>query len=273
MCENLNMATMVVLHAHPDDEAIATSGTMAKAKAAGHRVVLVVATCGELGQTPADLAPGETLADRRIAETLRSAALIGADRVEFLGYRDSGMEDDPRINDAETFHSADLEAASQKMAAILIEENADLIVGYDERGNYMHPDHLKVHAVGKRAAEIAGTPEVYEATMNRDFIWEIMQRQREMMPDAIEADVMGGATSVEDLNLGMRDWQITHCVDVREFVPVKRAAMGAHSSQIDDQSFFLQLPEEAFAASFGQEWFIKRGTARASGAPFQDSIL
>src|SRR3954451_15005609 len=53
--------TLVTVHAHPDDEAIATSGTMARAKADGHRVVLVVATRGELGEVPDDLAPGETL--------------------------------------------------------------------------------------------------------------------------------------------------------------------------------------------------------------------
>ena len=267
------MATMVVLHAHPDDEAIATSGTMAKAKAAGHRVVLVVATRGELGETPDDLAPGESLADRRTAETTASAAIIGVDRLEFLGYRDSGMQDDPRINDRDTFHMADLEAASEKMAAILEAESADLLLSYDERGNYMHPDHLKVHAVGKRAAEIAGTPAVFEATMNRDFIWDVMQRQRELLPEGSQPDVMDGATSVEDLNLGMRDWQITHCVDVREYVPLKRESMAAHKSQISDSSFFLQLPEEAFAASFGQEWFIERGAPRAANAPFLTAIL
>ncbi|HKA94401.1 MAG TPA: PIG-L family deacetylase, partial [Acidimicrobiia bacterium] len=35
--------TLVTFHAHPDDEAIATAGVMAKAAAEGHRVVLVVA--------------------------------------------------------------------------------------------------------------------------------------------------------------------------------------------------------------------------------------
>ena len=267
------MATIVVLHAHPDDEAIATSGTMAKAKAAGHRVVLVVATRGELGEAPDDLAAGESLADRRTAETLKSAAIIGADRVEFLGYRDSGMEDDPRINDADTFHSADLESASQRMAEILREENADILIGYDERGNYMHPDHIKVHHVGARAAEIAGTPKVYEATMNRDFIWNLMQQRTQGLPPEMQAEVLGNATSVEDFNLGMRDWTITHRVEVSEYVPIKRAAMSAHASQISDQSFFLQMPEEMFAESFGHEWFIRRGATRGTDEPFADSLL
>ncbi len=267
------MTTLVVLHAHPDDEAIATSGTMAKAKAAGHRVVLVVATRGELGEVPDDLRADETLADRRTTETLASAALIGADRVEFLGYRDSGMEDDPRINDAGTFHSADLEEAAQRLAVILRDEHADILIGYDERGNYLHPDHVKVHHVGARASELANTPAVFEATMNRDFIWAIMQRQRDEIPKEMQEEMSRGAETIEAFNLGMREWQITHRVEVSEYVALKKSAMMAHASQIGEQSFFLQMPNDAFATSFGYEWFIERGATRAEGAPFLDSIF
>ena len=70
------MATLVCFHAHPDDEALTTGGVMARAAAAGHRVVLVVATGGEYGEVPEDLAPGETLVERRRAETMQSAAAL-----------------------------------------------------------------------------------------------------------------------------------------------------------------------------------------------------
>src|SRR3954467_13929938 len=83
--------TLMTVHAHPDDESIGTGGTMAKAVAAGHRVVLVVATGGEGGEVPDDLAPGETLVARRRAETMCSAGVLGVARVEWLGYVDSGM--------------------------------------------------------------------------------------------------------------------------------------------------------------------------------------
>ena len=85
------MGTLVAFHAHPDDEALTTGGTSPRASAEGHRVVLVVATNGEFGESPDDLAPGETLVDRRRAETDRSAATLGVHRVVWLGYRDSGM--------------------------------------------------------------------------------------------------------------------------------------------------------------------------------------
>ena len=58
------MATLLAFHAHPDDEAIATGGTMRLAADAGHRVVLVVATRGECGEVQDGfLEPGETLGE------------------------------------------------------------------------------------------------------------------------------------------------------------------------------------------------------------------
>ena len=48
------MATIVYLHAHPDDEASQTAGTMARASAEGHRVVVVFATNGDHGEIAAD---------------------------------------------------------------------------------------------------------------------------------------------------------------------------------------------------------------------------
>src|SRR5829696_751091 len=99
--------TLVSFHAHPDDEVITTGGTIARAVEEGHRVVLVFATRGELGEVPDDLAPGESLAERRTAETARAAVILGVSRVEYLGYRDSGMADEPTNDDDGAFWRAD----------------------------------------------------------------------------------------------------------------------------------------------------------------------
>jgi LmbE family N-acetylglucosaminyl deacetylase len=179
--------TLVTFHAHPDDESIATGGTMARAAAAGHRVVLVIATRGELGLV-ADgfLRDGETLAERRIVETAAAGEILGVERIEFLGYRDSGMADDPRREDDGSFWTADVEEAAARLAAILDEEHADVLTIYDEKGNYGHPDHIQVHRVGHRAGELAGTPAVFEATMNHDYIVGLMKEQGDTMPDGVE---------------------------------------------------------------------------------------
>src|SRR5215210_4215122 len=165
------MATLVCFHAHPDDESIATGGVMAKAADDGHRVVLVVATRGEHGEVAEGfLDPGEELWERRVKETLACAEVLGVARVEFLGYVDSGMIGTPENELPESFWQADVEEAATRLAAILTEEDADVLTIYDENGNYGHPDHIQVHRVGSRAAELAGTPRVYMNTINRDHL-------------------------------------------------------------------------------------------------------
>ena len=148
------MGTLVCLHAHPDDEAIATGGSMARAHAEGHRVVLIVATDGAHGEVPDDLADGETLADRRRAETMASAEALGIDRVEFLDYTDSGMSGWDQNDHHEAFCQADLDTVAGRIADLLRHEQADVFTIYDWHGGYGHPDHVQVHRVGCRAEEL-----------------------------------------------------------------------------------------------------------------------
>jgi LmbE family N-acetylglucosaminyl deacetylase len=254
------MATLVFFHAHPDDESIATGGTMAKAAADGHRVVLVLATKGEHGEVDDGfLDEGETLAERRVEESHASAAVLGASAVEFLGYVDSGMVDTPENDLPGSFWSADVEQAAARLAEILRREHADVLTVYDSNGNYGHPDHIQVHRVGVRAAELAGTPDVFEATVNRDAMMKGIKEMRErgLFDGADEAEV----PDAEEMNLGVSEAVLTTAVDVSAWLDKKRASMRAHASQIGEQSFFLSMPDEAFAGAFGIEWYIHRGVA------------
>jgi LmbE family N-acetylglucosaminyl deacetylase len=249
------VATLVSFHAHPDDEAIPTGGTLAKAAKDGHRVVLVFATKGEHGEVEEGfLDPGETLTERRVEETQRSAEILGASRVEFLGYVDSGMMGTPENDASGSFWQADLEEAAAKLAAILTEEKADVLTIYDDHGVYGHPDHIQVYRVGVRAAEMAGTQRVYESTANRDDVQRGLLEAREM---GVEAPGDLDPDAFKDF--GVTDAEITTEIDVSEFLDVKRAAMRAHASQISEASFFLSMPDEFFARAFGQEWYIRRG--------------
>lgn len=253
--------TLVTFHAHPDDEAIATAGVMAKAAAEGHRVVLVVATRGEhAGFGHEMLEPDETMSERRVQETERAAEILGVARVEFLGYVDSGMMGTPE-NDADgSFWTADVDEAADRVAKILHEERADVLTVYDDHGGYGHPDHIQVHRVGVRAAELAGTPLVYESTINRDHI-------RRLFEHAIasgNAELPGGLDpndlpDPDDTTFGSPESIITTVVDVRDYIGRKREAMVAHASQIAESHFFLKLPLDMFREGFGFESFIRRG--------------
>jgi LmbE family N-acetylglucosaminyl deacetylase len=248
------MATLVTFHAHPDDEAIACGGTMAKAAAAGHRVVLVTATGGEQGEVADDfLRPDETLAQRRQEELAEAARILGVARVELLGYRDSGMVGTPANDDPDCFWRAPVEEAAARLAKVLVEERPDVFTVYDERGNYGHPDHIQVHRVGVRAAELAGVERVFEATINRDEMRRIFRWVAELG--------LAGLPDIEgvDDEMGLPEAIITTAIDVSVQLEVKRRAMAAHASQIPPDSFFLTMPEPAFAVAFGTEWYRLRG--------------
>jgi len=246
----LGMATLVAFHAHPDDECLLQSGSLAKAVHDGHRVVVVYATRGEVGESPDGLLePGESLVERRMAEAMRSAEALGVHRVAWLGYRDSGMMGTPDNDDPRCFWRADLEDAAARVAEILQEESADVLTIYDENGTYGHPDHIQVHRVGSRAADLAGTPHVLEATISRAHV-------KALIADAAAA---GEQIADESLVFGVPDEAITTVVDVGDFLDRKRAAIAAHASQVHDTGPFLAMPPEVFRAALGTEFYIRRG--------------
>jgi LmbE family N-acetylglucosaminyl deacetylase len=249
------VATMVSFHAHPDDETIVTGGVLAKAADEGHRVVLVFATRGEHGEVPEGfLQPGQELAAVRTEEVDRSARILGASRVAFLDYVDSGMMGTPTNDAPRAFWRADPGEAAERLASILREEDARILTIYDANGGYGHPDHIQVHRVGVRAAELAGTARVYEATTSREDVRRGLQSARDAgLP-------IPGDLNIDDLDdFGVPETTLTTAVDVSPWLDRKRAAMAAHASQITESSFFLAMPPELFARAFGTEWFIRRG--------------
>jgi LmbE family N-acetylglucosaminyl deacetylase len=266
--QNPRVSTIVFLHAHPDDEASQTSGTMARAVDAGHRVVLVVATNGDHGTAPDDLADGESVVDRRRAELSRSAQAIGLHRVEWLGYADSGMNGWEQNSAEGAFARADVDEAARRVAALLDEEDADVLVGYDWHGGYGHPDHIQVHHVLHRAAALAARPpRVLESTMNRDAM-------RRMVAQAESADQQGDwdpDRPMDDGNpMGTPEAEIHWRLDVTDVLDRKRAALAAHASQTSDVGMMLAMPPEVFVAVFGAEHYVEPGRepGMVDGWPF-----
>lgn len=273
--------TLVVFHAHPDDEALLTSGTMARASAEGHRVVLVVATAGGVGLVSSDfLGAGESLAARRLAELRRSATALGCARTEVLGYADSGLDGAAEghvagggVADggAVAFAHADVEEAAGRLAALLVEERADVLTIYDPAGGYGHPDHVAVHRVGRDAADLAGTPVVLEATVDRDILTRALRLVQRVyrFPPEFDPTVFDRAYT--------RHADLTHRVDVRRYALRKRTSMAAHASQATadgaDRTLaaFLRLPLPLFRQVFGREWYVEQG--RQAGGPLLDDIF
>jgi LmbE family N-acetylglucosaminyl deacetylase len=264
--------TIVSFHAHPDDEALLTAGTLAKAAAQGHRVVLVSATDGAAGLAAASFGTATELGAHRLAELHRSAEAIGASRVELLGYADSGLHGEVEPGPGrEPFARADVGRAAQRLAALLREEHAEVLTSYDATGGYGHPDHVQVHHVGAAAAELAGTPIVLEATVDRDLLLRGLRlgRRLRLVPAAVDVTAFERAYSPRSA--------ITHRIDVRAWTPAKRAAMAAHASQATADSgdrtlaALLRLPQPLYRRVLGREWFVQRG--RTPSGPLLDDVF
>ncbi|MGV0627056.1 PIG-L deacetylase family protein [Mycolicibacter minnesotensis] len=242
------MTTVVAFHAHPDDEAVLTGGTLARAAAEGHRVVVVVATDGRVDNNDVD----------RLLELRASAAILGAHRVECLGYADSGYgaEFPPDPPGRVRFARADIEEAAQRLAAVLRAEGADLLLSYQANGGYGHRDHVRVHHVGKRAAQIAGTPRALEATMPRELLVRLAGIARLLrLPAPYGRAVVHTAYAPGSV--------ITHRINVFRFARQKRDAFAAHRSQIAANATATRLlavlavlPPQVAGLLFGREWFV-----------------
>jgi LmbE family N-acetylglucosaminyl deacetylase len=249
--------TLVAFHAHPDDEVLLTGGTLAKAAAAGHRVVLVTATCGEQGLAGTEDGRGSELGRRRTSELAAAAAALGCARVVSLGHGDSGLHPDP--TDEAAFANTDVRAAAERLAEVLREERADVLTIYDPNGGYGHPDHVQVHRVGSCAARLAGTAVVLEATAPAALFRRTLSVLR------LLGHALGRPAPLGTRQVFSDSSRITHVVRVGEFLAPKRAAMRAHGSQrrgsgqVRVLDLILGLPEPLFALAFGREWFVEHG--------------
>lgn len=240
--------TVVFLHAHPDDEAVFSAITMRRLADRGHRVVLVTATGGELGQPRIPLSDGETLRDRRLAELERTCALLGVDRLVLLGYRDSGMAGSDDNLHPDAFTNVPIAAAARHLAQLLDEEGADTLVHYDSDGGYGHPDHVMVHRVGAAAVALTGVAG-YESTVDREHLHFV---DTHLISDGDPPRTRPG--------LGRMTVEITLALRGTDHeCALKKQALLMHGSQITHDD--LDIDEEVFAQAYGYEWYVRTSTA------------
>lgn len=166
---------VVAVHAHPDDETLASGALLAACAAAGLPVAVVTCTRGERGEVIGDeLAhlegAGRALAAHRERELAAALAALGVADHVFLDtvppagarYEDSGMAwlADGVAGSADelpdrAFVAAPLDEAAARLARVLRERRPDVVVTYEPDGGYGHPDHVRAHLVTTRAVQLA----------------------------------------------------------------------------------------------------------------------
>ena len=252
------MATLLLVHAHPDDESIFTGGVMMKAKAHGHRVVNITATRGEAGEiyNMDEASSRPRLGEIRTEELRAADEILGVDRQEFLGYRDSGMVDTADNKDPRSFHQAPLDEAAGRLAVFIREERPDVVVTYAEDGVYGHPDHIKTHFMTSAALDLVDREgwspmKLYYTAIPRSMMEAFVQQ----MPEEAQRAMSGNMRIA-----GTPDELITTRVDVQAYLERKRDAFRAHVSQNDPNSWFATAQDQIYELAFGTEYYqLARG--------------
>ena len=238
---------VVFFHAHPDDEAIFTGGTMRLLANAGAVVVAVFATAGEAGLGD----DNAQLADLRRCEARQACELLGAQQTHFLGYGDSGVRAEVETG----FAHVPVDEASRHLQSVLSQLGTPIeaIIVYDSDGTYGHPDHIHVHDVGMHAANAMAIPAVYECTIDREYL-HFVETHLVVSAGLGERPKSLGLAAT---NLGRPTVLIDRIVDVNSVLDIKRDAMELHASQLPADAPVFALGADNFAAVYGLEWFVQ----------------
>lgn len=283
---------LLAVHAHPDDETLATGALLATWAVAGLPVTVVTCTRGEEGEVIGDeLAhlehQGAALAAHRERELAHALGALGIadhvflDRVGAPGARfaDSGMAwagtaQAGRLDvlPEHAFVAVDLDDAAGRLATVLRVRRPDVVVTYEPGGGYGHPDHVRAHEVTRRAVALAGDPAwgragtghpphavpavlvaALGATALRSAYAELAQAP------AVTALVDGhGHLTLPDPDgplpsVAVPDGELDVLVDVAPVLPRVVAALRAHGTQVQAVTA-LEVPD------------ARTGRRRASGA-------
>ena len=279
---------LLLVHAHPDDEAIATGATMAKYAADGAHVTLVTCTLGEEGEIVVPelehLGVGhqDELGKHRADELAAAMKILGVTDHRILGgpgrYRDSGMMGEPSNDRPDSFWQADIDAATAELVTIVREVRPQVIVTYDENGAYGHPDHIRAHDVAMGAFRKAADPsfapgtgdpwqpsKIYYTVVPKSMIQAAMDHLADRKDELFE-----GATSADDIPFAMPDEQVTTEVDGSAYAEAKRESLRAHYSQIRaDDPFFSLFEDNELGLAFGREhYFLAEGPRGPGIGPY-----
>ena len=258
-----NKLTLLAVHAHPDDESISTGGILAKYSAKGFRTVLAYGTRGEAGDilNPDFVAskPGLDVKEIRAIELAAALRVLTVGAVYFLGYRDSGMAGSPENHHPQAFAQAIFQEATAKLVEIIRQVRPQVIVTYNEKGTYLHPDHIMANRVTRRAFEASGdarfevagalTPWQPSKLYYTAIPLERIRRMHKFVKGQGEEPVFDPEV------LGTPEEKITTVVDVREYLSQKLEALDCHQSQKNPKSILRRIPEEWRLEVMGYEHF------------------
>ena len=253
----------MVVHAHPDDEGIQTGGALAMYAARGVHTVLVTCTNGDMGDSPDGLKPESdghdpaATVEVRLRELREAARLLSVGDLELLGYRDSGMMGWPQNDDPTSFWHTPVDEAIDRVAELMERHRPDVVITYDDKGLYGHPDHIQAHRAAIGATEKTGIPKkFYEIAFPLSMMKGFAEMRRQAAIDKGE-EPPETAVGEAQADFGTPDELITTYLDVGSVWEAKREAVLAHQSQMANFDF-LGMDQELLKAWFSRETYVRR---------------
>ncbi|MCF8527781.1 MAG: N-acetyl-1-D-myo-inositol-2-amino-2-deoxy-alpha-D-glucopyranoside deacetylase [Candidatus Nanopelagicales bacterium] len=264
---------LLLVHAHPDDECIATGGTMAKYVDQGVHVTQVTCTLGEEGEVLlpelAHLASDQedALGAHRQTELAAAMAELGVSDFRLLGgpgrFRDSGMMGTPQNDRPDSFWRTDLLEAALELVPIIREVRPQVVVTYDDFGGYGHPDHIQAHRVTHYAVALAAGPtfrsDLGEPWQVSKLYWTAFPRSivvagiEAMKAQGIEDDFT--SMDPDDLPFACDDSLVTTAIEAGDWLDRKMSALRAHGTQVTVDGGFFALADNVGAEAFGTEYY------------------
>jgi mycothiol S-conjugate amidase len=259
---------LLAVHAHPDDESSKGAATMAKYAHEGARVLVVSCTGGERGSilNPAMERPEilEHLPDVRIQEMATAADILGVEH-QWLGFVDSGLpEGDPLPPLPEgCFGLQPLAVAAAPLVKIVREFRPHVVLTYDEKGGYPHPDHIKTHEISLEAYTAAGDPTRYREIGGA--AWQPLKLYYHLTFHKARLEALHDAALRAGIESPYADWlqrwedkpeddrRLTTRIDCAEYFPLRDRALLAHATQVDPTGRWFGLPVEMQAAAWPTE--------------------
>ena len=225
-----------VVVAHPDDETFGCGSLLLHARKAGAVTAVCCATRGEAGEVADGVeVPRGGVGELREGELRAAADLLGVERVDLLGFLDSGM-----TGEAGPGALVDAEASLLHAGISRSVDGFDPHVLVTLDGSDGHRDHGRVRDVVVQVAAERGIP-VYLQCLARSVMKQWAEHMSQQHADSVYL-ALG--------ELGTPDDLVTHVVDTTEFWQQRWTAIHAHRSQT---SPFEGLPDDLARAFLCRE--------------------
>lgn len=233
--------TIVMLHAHADDESFLSAGIINEFIIRNYNILLIYLATS--------LVVGEKKTSIRQEELFKALELLGVKNVEFLKYCEPKYAENGK-----PLYQQSIQEVSDEIKRVIQKKGIKnyILFSYDKNGGYGNKDHLIVHKAGRLLFKNSLTiNSLFEVTLPREIYLDWFSKK--------EGDISKKylpKLSYWSTKFGLEKKEINYLYSLN-FIQVdkKRKALSKHESQIKKDEFPLALTGNDFQELFGKEYF------------------